>query len=129
MVPIYTADVVNKVLPNKACVADKPETEWPEMDASYAFLFSLHKNDWVRLCFKNKPECAGYYIGANRATAAIDIWCHDRNPSVGKDGKYEGRGIKTAVAIEKYHVDVLGRLFRVQAETREGLSKLQKRMR
>lgn len=129
MVPIYTADVVNKVLPNKACVADKPETEWPEMDASYAFLFSLHKNDWVRLCFKNKPECAGYYIGANRATAAIDIWCHDRNPSVGKNGKYEGRGIKTAVAIEKYHVDVLGRLFRVQAETREGLSKLQKRMR
>lgn len=129
MVPIYTADVVNKVLPNKACVANKPETEWLEMDASYAFLFSLHKNDWVRLCFKNKPECAGYYIGANRATAAIDIWCHDRNPSVGKDGKYEGRGIKTAVAIEKYHVDVLGRLFRVQAETREGLSKLQKRMR
>lgn len=121
IVPVYVADAIRGVLPNKACTAARPENEWPEMDESYTFLFSLYPNDWVRIVYKGKPERAGYYAGVNRATAAVDLWTHDRNQAIGKQGKLEGNGIKMALTVEKYHVDLLGRLYRVGQETRQTL--------
>lgn len=47
-VPLYVADAVKTELPNKAAVAAKDESEWTVMDDSFAFLFSLNPNDWVR---------------------------------------------------------------------------------
>jgi CRISPR-associated endonuclease Csn1 len=118
-VPVYVADAARTELPNKAVVAFKPESEWPEMDETFAFLFSLHPNDWVCLRYKNAPSREGYFSGLNRATGAIDIWVHDRNPATVKNGLFEGNGMKTALAVEKYHVDLLGNLHRVHAETRQ----------
>lgn len=120
-VPIYVADAARAELPNRAVVAFKPESEWPEMDEAYAFLFSLYPNDWVCLRFKNAPNREGYFSGLNRATGAIDIWVHDRNPSTVKNGLFEGNGMKTALAVEKYHVDLLGNLHRVHTETRQSI--------
>ena len=120
-VPIYVADVARETLPNHAVVAYKPESEWPEMDEGYAFLFSLYPNDWVCLRYKNAPNREGYFSGLNRATGAIDIWVHDRNPTTVKHGLFEGNGIKTALAVEKYHADILGNLHRVRTETRQPL--------
>jgi CRISPR-associated endonuclease Csn1 len=118
-VPVYVADAARAELPNRAVVAFKPESEWPEMDETYAFLFSLHPNDWVCLSYKNAPSREGYFSGLNRATGAIDIWVHDRNPTRVKNGLYEGNGMKTALAVEKHHVDLLGKLHRVHTETRQ----------
>lgn len=118
-VPVYVADAARTALPNLSVVQGKPESEWPEMDETYAFLFSLHPNDWVCLRYKNAPSREGYFAGLNRSTGAIDIWTHDRNPSTVKNGLYEGNGMKTALAIEKYHVDLLGNLHRVHAEVRQ----------
>ena len=120
-VPVYVANIVNKELPNKAVVATKLEEDWPIMDGSYTFLFSLYPNDWVRLRLKKEEIREGYYSGLDRGTGSINIWCHDRNRTIGKDGLHRSNGIKTALAIEKYHVDLLGNLYRVHSEERKAI--------
>ncbi len=119
-VPLYVADAVKPDLPNRAVVAYKPEEEWTLMDESkgFCFLFSIHSNDWIRVRQKGKTPIEGYSALIHRGTGAANIWAHDRNRSVGKDGLIEGIGIKTALAVEKYNVDMLGRLFRVYKEKR-----------
>ena len=122
-VPLYVADALKPELPNRAVVGKKPESEWTEMDENhYRFMFSLYPNDWIKITFKNKPQQEGYFAGLDRSTGAISIWAHDRNPQVGKDGLMRGIGIKTAQSIEKYHVDMLGRLYRVRQESRQPLT-------
>ncbi|MEW5839095.1 MAG: type II CRISPR RNA-guided endonuclease Cas9 [Pseudomonadota bacterium] len=121
-VPLYVADAVRPELPNRAVVAFKPEEEWTVMDEKHRFLFSLHPNDWLNVQIKGKPVIEGYFAGFDRATGAISVWTHDRNQSVGKDGQIRGIGIKTALSVEKFHVDVLGRLYPVKEETRQPLN-------
>lgn len=121
-VPLYVADVNKRELPMRAVVQGKAESDWLLMDESYQFCFSLHTNDWVVVRYgKNKPSKEGYFGGFDRATGNIDLWVHDRDRSIGKDGLLRGIGIKTLAAIEKYHVDVLGSLYRARAETRQPL--------
>lgn len=120
-VPLYVADAVKKELPNRAVLAYKPEYEWTVMDESYSFLFSLHHNDWVKVSFKNEPFKEGYFAGLNRANGSISLWAHDRSPAVGKGGFMESIGIKTALSLEKCHVDILGGLHRVCSEIRQPL--------
>jgi len=120
-VPLYVADAVKKDLPNLAVVANKSESEWTVLDESYPFLFSLYSNDWVKVSFKNEPPKEGYFAGLDRSTGAISIWTHDRNKSVCKDGLLRSIGIKTALSLEKCHVDILGGLHRVRSEIRQPL--------
>lgn len=120
VVPLYVADAVAATLPCKAVVAGKPEDLWDVMDDSYAFLFSLYPNDWVQVELKGKVV-EGYYAGMNRSTGAINLWAHDRNQAIGKNGLIESIGIKTAKNLTKYHVDILGRLHRVEQEPRQPL--------
>lgn len=127
VVPLYVADVVKQELPNRAVIQGRPESEWTVMDDSYTFLCSLHQNDWVRVTFKNTPTKEGYYAGFDRSTGAISIWAHDRNQSVGKDGLMRSIGIKTALSVEKFHVDMLGNLYPARNETRQPLSPSKKR--
>ncbi|HUM99601.1 MAG TPA: type II CRISPR RNA-guided endonuclease Cas9 [Halothiobacillus sp.] len=126
--PLYVADAVKPELPNRAVVAFKPEDEWTVMEADkgYRFLFSLHPNDWVRIQQKGKPLLEGYFSGLDRATGNISFWAHDRNQSVGKEGLIRGIGIKTALSVEKLHVDMLGRLYPAKPETRQALRRLNK---
>jgi CRISPR-associated endonuclease Csn1 len=121
-VPIYIADFASAVLPNKAAVARQSEANWPEMDDSYRFLFSLHSNDWLRVTLKKEIK-EGYFAGFDRATASVNLWAHDRNPTVGKDGLIESIGIKTALKLEKFEVDMLGKLYPSQALPRQPLKK------
>lgn len=117
-VPVYVADATKKELPNLAVVQAKPEEEWTFMDESHQFLFSLYPNDWVTIRLKNEVR-EGYFSGLDRATGNVDLWLHDRNQNQGKAGQLRGNGIKTALAVEKYHVDLLGNLHRVYGEDRQ----------
>ncbi|OIQ75100.1 CRISPR-associated endonuclease Cas9 [mine drainage metagenome] len=119
-VPLYVADAVKAELPNRAVVQAKPEEEWTLMDDSHQFLFSLHPNDWVTIRLKGEVR-EGYFSGLDRATGTVSLWIHDRNQTIGKDGQWRGVGIKTALAVEKYHVDLLGNLHRVHGEVRQTL--------
>ncbi len=119
-VPIYAHQATRKELPNRAAVGGKLEIDWEVMDESSEFLFSLYPNDWVRLTLKKEVR-EGYFGSLNRSTAAINIWTHDRNRRIGKDGLIEGNGIKNAIAIEKFHVDIMGRLYPARNEHRRPL--------
>ncbi len=120
LVPVYVHHRV-KGLPDRAIVAYKDEAEWTLIDDGFDFCFSLHPNDLVRITLKN--EChLGYYAGNDRSTGAVSIWAHDRNQKVGKDGLIRGIGVKTAAAIEKFHVDVLGNRYPAPPEKRRDLA-------
>ncbi len=123
LVPLYASDLVKSDLPNKAVASGKPEDEWPVMDDDYSFCFSVFANDWLRITLKGDVK-EGYFSSLDRATGAISIWVHDRNMKIGKDGLLRSIGIKTALSVEKFHVDMLGRLYRCQPEKRQPLSLL-----
>jgi len=136
-VPIYVHDRARGVLPNRASVAFKPESEWAVMDDSFEFLFTLQANDWVRVVKRDNQTAAGYFGGFDRANATITIGVHDRFPNRETDhkgkihaiyadlpleGLWRGVGIKTAATFEKFEVDVLGNLHRSRVGgTRPGL--------
>lgn len=120
LVPVYVHHRV-KGLPDRAVVAFKDEAEWTLVDESFAFCFSLHPNDLVRVTLKKELHL-GYYSSCNRSTGAINLWSHDRNKRVGKDGLFESIGVKTAVAVEKFHIDVLGNLYPAPPEKRRDLA-------
>ena len=119
--PVYVHHRV-KGLPNRAIVAFKDEAEWTAIDESFDFFFSLYPNDLVRVSQKGKAPIVGYYSGCHRGTGNINLWAHDRNEKIGKDGMTEGLGVKTALALEKFHVDVLGNIYPAPAEKRRGLA-------
>lgn len=122
LVPVYVHHRVAKALPDRAIVAFKDEDEWTLIDDSFEFRFSLYPNDLVKIQQKNKPLIEGYYAGCNRATGSIDVWLHDRNTALGKEGLIQSIGIKLALSVEKFHVDVLGRIYPAKPEPRRGLA-------
>ncbi|MCA3019480.1 MAG: type II CRISPR RNA-guided endonuclease Cas9 [Rhodocyclaceae bacterium] len=121
LVPVYVHHKVTG-LPNRAIVAFKDEDEWTAIDDSFEFLFSLYPNDLVTITQKGKAPVRGYYASCHRGTGAFSLWAHDRASSVGKGGQIEGIGIKTALAVQKYNVDVLGTTYAAPLEQRRGLA-------
>ena len=131
LVPIYVADTVKPELPNKAIVAYKPYDEWKEMEEK-DFIFSLYPNDLIKLKSKkdmkfslvNKDstlpksflskESFVYYKKTNISTGAITSINHDNTYLL------SGTGVKTLLCIEKYSVDVLGNITKINRETRMG---------
>lgn len=122
LVPVYVHHAATKELPNRAIVAAKDESEWTLIDDSFEFCFSIYPNDFIKVIFKGKPTIEGYYSSCHRGTAALNIWAHDRNKAVGKDGIIEGIGVKVASSIEKFNVDVLGNIYPAPKEDRRGLA-------
>lgn len=126
LVPIYVHHVAlyrrTGQLPNRAIVAFKDEEEWTLIDEqNFDFFFTLYPNDLIRITLKKEMHL-GYYASCNRSTGAINLWAHDRNQAIGKAGFIEGIGVKTAVALEKFHVDVIGNIYPAPKEERRGLA-------
>lgn len=118
LVPIYIADTIKDVLPNRAIVQSKSEAAWPEMDETFTFCFSLYPNDFMRLTYKNEVV-EGYYKTCDRSNNQIEFDYHDRNANLGKNGK---KGIKTVIKFEKLKVSTLGdKLSVIQFEKRQPL--------
>ena len=126
-IPIYISDTVKKELPNKAVVAYKPYETWKEMKED-DFIFSLYPRDLVKIKAKKElpfsrtndknsnsrlavktsdNDCLVYYVSFNILTGAIGVLNHDGTY------KIDGMGIKTLVNLEKYQVDVLGNVSKV----------------
>ena len=109
LVPVYVADIASKKTIYRAVVARKQEEQWDVVDSSYTFLFSLFKNDLVKLMDKDK-SLFGYYISCNRNSGSIRIENHDGNLLM------ESAGVKTCQFVEKYTVDILGEYNKVERE-------------
>ncbi len=121
LVPVYVHHRVTG-LPSRAIVQAKDESDWTEIDESFSFCFSLYPNDLVRVQQKGKSALSGYYSSCHRGTGNINLWAHDRNKVVGKEGMIEGIGVKTALSIEKFNVDVLGNIYPAPPEIRSDLA-------
>lgn len=122
-IPIYP---YQKKLSCRACIANKDEREWTLIDDTYEWCFSLRQNDLIRIFLKrgNKNiSYFGYFNSFDRATGAISILLHDRQKLEGtKNGEIRGIGIKTALSVKKYQVDVLGNYYLAQPEPRRELA-------
>ncbi|MDZ4212585.1 MAG: hypothetical protein U1C59_12815, partial [Methylotenera sp.] len=119
LVPIYLADRVSGVLPNKAIKQATLEQDWPEMDATYQFSFSLCNNDLILIADKKGEKGSfirGYYKGTDRANGNISIEAHDRSWA------RTGVGVQNIGIFKKLQVDVLGEVFEVKQEPRHGLA-------
>lgn len=127
-VPIYAADVVKKVLPNKAATAGKNYENWREMKDEN-FVFSLYPKDLVYINSKKglkmnlvhggqviKQDAIMYYNKANIALASIICEAHDSG------FKVENFGIQSLTVFEKCQVDVLGNISVVKHEKRMDFS-------
>ncbi len=116
-VPLYVADVVKAELPNMAVSGGK--SGWLTMNHNYQFLFSLYPNDFIRIQKTKDEFIEGYYNrfdidGAGR----IVMFPHDQRV----EEKAIRPGILTTLNIQKFHVDMLGRLYPVKQETRQPLN-------
>ena len=129
-VPIYAADVVKKVLPNKAATAGKNYENWREMKDEN-FVFSLYPKDLIHVKTKKEDglklnlvsggqvktqEVIAYYTGADVSTASIAGKASDSNFS------FRGLGIQSLTVFEKCQVDVLGNISVVKHEKRMDFS-------
>lgn len=120
LVPVYVHHAVAKILPDRAIVAFKDENEWTLIDDSFIFCYSLYPNDLVRVTLKQE-KLMGYYAGCDRSTGNVNLWAHDRSQAVGKDGLIR-TGVKTALNVEKFNVDVLGHIYPAPPEKRRDLA-------
>lgn len=113
VVPVYRYQLLNGITPNRVATAAKREEEWPIVDLSYRFKFSIFKNDLIEIKYAKKNGYFGYYDSFNRATASLTIDAHDSSKSFGSIG------IKTGVIqFNKYEVDVLGNYYKVKEGVR-----------
>lgn len=110
LVPVYMKDIADGRLPVRACKNGTPEAQWPVMDESFAFCFSLTGNCYV-LTMKNGTVREGYYRTTDRATVSISL-----AEASDKTKLIRGIGVQTLQRFEKYLVDRLGRRIRVQRE-------------
>lgn len=125
-VPVYMSNVVEKRLPNKASVPNKPYAEWKEV-RDEDFIFSLYPKDLI--WFKNKQaknatcidgtkraveEGYVYYIKAGISTASFTVRAHDSSY------EFPSFGIQNLQELKKYQVDVLGNVIEVKNERRMG---------
>ncbi|RTL11235.1 MAG: type II CRISPR RNA-guided endonuclease Cas9 [Neisseriaceae bacterium] len=122
IVPVYLSEVIKAELPNRAIIANKGEADWEMIDSNFKFIFSLYPNDLVKITTK-KETFFGYYTGTDRATGAITILLHDGSKEI------RGIGIKINTLLEKFQVDVLGNITKVEKEKRLDFSQLQSQKR
>lgn len=131
LVPIYVSDTVKEKLPSKAITRGYAYNDWKEMDDK-DFVFSLYPNDLIKVTSKrdmqfslsNKEstlpaswitnEAFVYYKSCGISTASITVINHDNTYTI------PSLGVKTLLNIEKYQVDVLGNITKVNKEKRQG---------
>ena len=122
LVPSYAHHRVAKALPN--CTADG-ETQ---IDDSFQFQFSIYPNDLIRVALGGGESIMGYFksYGGPPNPSNITLQVHDRNRNghrrANDKGEIPSIGVRTALALEKFHVDVLGNIYPAPPEKRHGLA-------
>lgn len=123
MVPIYPHDIAMlDCPPMRAVTANKPEEEWPVIDPSYEFMWSVVPMTLLRVIDRNGTVLfsegqadgnLGYFRGLDRNTGAIILSSIVNQTSIRK-----GIGARTLDTLQKMTVDRLGRVYEVTKETR-----------
>ncbi len=122
LAPLYSADTVKAKLPDRTADGETI------IDETFDFLFSLHSNDLARVTLKVKGSILGYFKGYGGPPNPynITLLIHDRNKNgherANDKGEIPSIGIKTALNVEKFNVDVLGNIYPVPPEARRDLA-------
>lgn len=118
MIPVYVHQLAGRGLPNRVVKGGVPENEWPELDETYQFMFSVYPGEYLELVESDSSILEGYFVTADRAGGKVTVRRHDRGDSK------ERKGIKSLQLIRKFKVDVLGNKREIHPgeETRYGLA-------
>lgn len=108
LIPYYVADIANGIVKNKVITVHKEQSDWKQIDESYQYLFSLSKNDLVKITTKDKEELLGYYNSTDIDSARINI-----NPHDNKNIKIR-KSVMSLLSFEKYQVDLFGNYHKVK---------------
>jgi CRISPR-associated endonuclease Csn1 len=117
VVPIYPHQVADLEKypkpPDRAVQAYTPESEWPVIDGTYEFVFSISPLSLLQLIKPDGEVIEGYFRGLDRTTGAFAV-------SLPRSGTELSRGIgaKTLLSIRKFQIDRLGNRHEVLKETR-----------
>lgn len=118
-VPIYRNDVftrdkvLNAAPPNCAIVANKPEMDWPKIDDTYTFKFSIVSFSLVEVVSAKGAITFGYFRNLDSSTGAIAISAPEHSTAL-----YPRIGGKTLKSFKKLRVDRLGNIHEVKQEKR-----------
>ncbi len=116
LIPIYTHQVADQKQwpqpPNRAITAHKPESEWPQIDSSFDFCFSVYPFSWIEAVTRKGEVFEGYYRGADRSTAAISF------SNELSRLKTDRVGTKLLTSFKKFQVDRLGKKTEIKREKR-----------
>lgn len=120
LVPIYVHQIADTRRwpnpPDRAVTAHKPEAQWPVVDKSYQFLFSLHPDSYIEVVRKQNGQThEGYYRSTNISVGSIELSPHNLRA---ESDKIRGIGARTLLSFRKFHIDRLGRKHEVKRETR-----------
>jgi CRISPR-associated endonuclease Csn1 len=117
LVPIYPHQIADRETfpkpPNRAIVAHVEEPNWPVVDTSYDFLFSLYGNSLIEVVKSDGEVISGYFKGVDRGGGNIVI-VPQQNPRA----RPERPGAKTLAHFSKQSIDRLGRVSPVEREAR-----------
>ena len=117
LVPIYPFQIMGgedwETAPNRAILAHKPENEWPEVEASFEFMFSLTLHEYIEVVKSDGQIVEGYFKGVDRAGSSITVSDHNN-----LQNQSRGIGSKTLSSFKKFRIDRLGRKFEVLREVR-----------
>ncbi len=89
----------------------------PRIPDGAEFLFSLNKNDYVKLRL-GEIKYEGYFV-MYESDGRLTLRAHDQPKP---DKEYFRKGITSAAHIQKFHVDVLGNLYPAPPEQRRDLA-------
>ena len=114
LVPVYPHQIATQDQPpDRAVDGGKNEENWPRIDETYAFVFSLYGNSLVEITKPDGEIIRGYFKGLDRSTGAITLAEH-QNPLAVK----RGLGTRTLLDFRKFAVDRLGRVSEIPREIR-----------
>lgn len=114
VVPIYPHQIATMdTPPMRSVTAHKPEGDWPVIDTSFEFLWSLNQMSYISLTTKSGEISEGYFRELNRDDAGVTMSRH-----ASKDDKSPKFGSKTLKDFKKLSVDRLGGISEVQRELR-----------
>jgi CRISPR-associated endonuclease Csn1 len=117
LVPIYPHQVADietfPIPPNRAVQGGSDESDWPVIDHTYEFCYSIFPLNFLELIKPDGEVIEGYFRSFDRNTGALII-----SPQQTLQEIRKGIGTRTLTSFRKFSVDRLGRRFPVVKETR-----------
>lgn len=129
--PVYSWHFQVGHTPNQLVALSKKIEEWPVIDETFKFLFTLYPNDFVCLMQQDGQIFEGYYTTTDISVAQIDLRSHDDSKIYPqKDTLVSGRGfgVMRLKSMEKYSIDYFGRRFPVQEKERPAIKQKAQRL-